>query len=137
VLDLACGHGLIAHLLLLLDDTSPDAVAADSRLPDSARKVRDALVLAWPTDRPHAQRALHVIELGSVAVGFLAWRFRRLVWTPVQRTALWLLVVELVVALLGPYRTDIYERWHVARVAYLAGFGVLAVAQLLARRDRG
>lgn len=96
-----------------------------------------ALVLAWPIDRPHAQRALHVVELGAVAVGFAAWRFRRLAWTPVQRTALWLLVVELVVALLGPYRTDIYERWYVARVAYLGGFGVLAMAQLFARRDRG
>ena len=96
-----------------------------------------ALILAEPIDRAHAQRALHAIELGAVAVGFVAWRFRRLTWTPVQRTALWLLVVELVVALLGPYRTDIYERWGVARVAYLGGFGVLAVAQLLARRGRG
>ncbi len=48
MLDLACGHGLIAHLLLLLDDTSTTALAVDSRIPDSAGKVSQALVAAWP-----------------------------------------------------------------------------------------
>jgi hypothetical protein len=48
IVDLACGHGLVAHLLLLLDDTSPTALAADRRLPDSAAKVAEALAAAWP-----------------------------------------------------------------------------------------
>lgn len=53
VVDLACGHGLIAHFLLLLDDTSASALAVDSRIPDSAAKISAALVAAWPrlTDR--------------------------------------------------------------------------------------
>jgi hypothetical protein len=39
---------LIAHFLLLLDDTSKTAIAVDSRIPDSAAKISEALVAAWP-----------------------------------------------------------------------------------------
>jgi SAM-dependent methyltransferase len=48
VVDLACGHGLVAHLMLLLDDTSETALAVDRRLPPSATRVGEALVRAWP-----------------------------------------------------------------------------------------
>lgn len=48
VLDLACGHGLLAHILLLLDDSSPSALAIDARLPASAVKIADTLVRHWP-----------------------------------------------------------------------------------------
>ena len=48
VLDLACGHGLLAQLLLLLDDTSPEALAVDLRLPKSAATLAAALAAAWP-----------------------------------------------------------------------------------------
>lgn len=48
VVDLACGHGLIAHLALILDDSSPCAIAADPRLPPSAHAIAEALCVAWP-----------------------------------------------------------------------------------------
>jgi len=48
VVDLACGHGLLAHVMLLLDDSSPTALAVDVSLPPSATKVQDAIVAAWP-----------------------------------------------------------------------------------------
>ena len=48
VFDLACGHGLIAHLMLILDDSSPGAVAIDARLPASAARVSAALLGHWP-----------------------------------------------------------------------------------------
>lgn len=48
VVDLACGHGLLAQLLLLLDDTSPLAVAVDRRLPKSAAILAEALTSEWP-----------------------------------------------------------------------------------------
>jgi SAM-dependent methyltransferase len=48
VVDLACGHGLVAHLMLLLDDSSPRAVAVDPRVPESAAKLARALEAAWP-----------------------------------------------------------------------------------------
>lgn len=48
VVDLACGHGLVAHLMLLLDDTSEVALAVDKCLPESAARLSTALVRAWP-----------------------------------------------------------------------------------------
>lgn len=48
VVDLAAGHGLLAHVMLLLDDSSPAAVAVDRRLPPSAARLHDALAQAWP-----------------------------------------------------------------------------------------
>jgi len=48
VVDLACGHGLLAQILLLLDDTSPEALAVDRRLPKSAATLAATLGAAWP-----------------------------------------------------------------------------------------
>lgn len=48
VVDLAGGHGLLAHVLLLLDDSSPEAVVVERTVPPSARAVADALVQVWP-----------------------------------------------------------------------------------------
>ena len=48
VMDLAAGHGLLAHVLLLLDDTSPRAFAVDTVLPPSATRLHDVLTDTWP-----------------------------------------------------------------------------------------
>ena len=48
VVDVAGGHGLLANLMLLLDDTSGDAHVVDPSLPPSAVALRDALTAAWP-----------------------------------------------------------------------------------------
>jgi len=48
VVDLAAGHGLLAHLMLLLDDTSSHAVAVDRRIPPSSATVHRTLAEAWP-----------------------------------------------------------------------------------------
>jgi hypothetical protein len=48
VIDLACGHALVAHLLLLLDDSSETAIAADTRIPASAEKIAAAFAHEWP-----------------------------------------------------------------------------------------
>jgi hypothetical protein len=48
VVDLCGGHGLLAQVLLLLDDSSPDAVVADGMLPPSHARVHAALVDGWP-----------------------------------------------------------------------------------------
>lgn len=48
VIDLACGHALLAQLLLLLDDSSPCALAVDVRLPKSARVLSSSLEREWP-----------------------------------------------------------------------------------------
>jgi len=48
VVDLACGHGLLGHIMLLLDDTSPEALAVDSHLPENAHRLSEELIRAWP-----------------------------------------------------------------------------------------
>src|ERR1700704_1479771 len=48
VVDLAAGHGLLAQIMLLLDDSSPSALAVDKTLPASSAKLHDVLVRAWP-----------------------------------------------------------------------------------------
>ena len=48
IIDLAAGHGLLAHVLLILDNSSPQALAVDTTLPPSSGKLHHALVSAWP-----------------------------------------------------------------------------------------
>jgi Methyltransferase domain len=48
VLDVGGGHGLLAHVLLLLDDTSPSAIVADPAIPPSAPVLHAAIAEAWP-----------------------------------------------------------------------------------------
>jgi len=48
VLDLGGGHGLLALVMLLLDDTSPNAVVVDKTLPASSAKLHDPIVATWP-----------------------------------------------------------------------------------------
>ena len=48
IVDVGGGHGLLAHVMVLLDDSSPDALVVDNALPPSSAKVHEALVEAWP-----------------------------------------------------------------------------------------
>jgi Methyltransferase domain len=48
VLDLGAGHGLLAQIMLILDDSSPAAILVDKSLPPSSEKVQEALVQVWP-----------------------------------------------------------------------------------------
>lgn len=47
VVDLGGGHGLLAHVMLLLDDSSPAGVVVDTAIPPSAQSVHEALVRTW------------------------------------------------------------------------------------------
>src|SRR5215510_8767495 len=48
VVELGGGHGLVAHILLLLDDSSPGALVVDPAIPASAPVLNSAMVAAWP-----------------------------------------------------------------------------------------
>jgi hypothetical protein len=48
IVDLGGGHGLLAQVMLLLDDTSPSAIVVDRALPPSAAKLHRALSEGWP-----------------------------------------------------------------------------------------
>jgi len=48
IVDLACGHGLLAHIMLILDDSSQTALAVDKKIPLNAEKLSKALISSWP-----------------------------------------------------------------------------------------
>src|SRR4029453_18055389 len=48
VVDLGGGHGLLAHAMLLLDDSSPEAIVVDTTLPPSSARLHEVLATAWP-----------------------------------------------------------------------------------------
>ena len=48
VVDLGGGHGLLAQIMLLLDDSSPSALVIDTAVPASGARVHEALVQVWP-----------------------------------------------------------------------------------------
>jgi hypothetical protein len=66
IIDLAAGHGLLAQILLILDDSSPAAVAVDTVLPASSARLHDTLSRTWPQLRSRVTfeaRSLDAIEL--------------------------------------------------------------------------
>jgi hypothetical protein len=48
IVDMACGHGLLSHIMLLLDDRSEEALCVDSKFPKSAGVLSEAMLGAWP-----------------------------------------------------------------------------------------
>jgi hypothetical protein len=48
IVDLAAGHGLLAYVMLLLDDSSPSALAIDLYKPKSATRLAEVLEAEWP-----------------------------------------------------------------------------------------
>jgi len=84
-------------------------------------------VAHFPMKRAGMARVFLAVELAMllwagacVAVG---WRSA---WRSVHGVLLFLLGTELVVVLLGPYASDVFRDWNVARVIYMAAFVGLA-----------
>ena len=48
IVDLGGGHGLLAQVMLLLDDSSSEALVVDRTLPASSAKLHEVLVETWP-----------------------------------------------------------------------------------------
>jgi hypothetical protein len=48
VIDLGAGHGLLAQIMILLDDSSSSALVVDKKLPASSATVHQTLVETWP-----------------------------------------------------------------------------------------
>jgi hypothetical protein len=48
IVDLAAGHGLLAHVLLILDNSSPRALSVDTTRPRSSGRLHEVLVDRWP-----------------------------------------------------------------------------------------
>jgi len=56
VVEFAAGHALVAHLLLLLDDSSERALAIDAKPVPSAARVAQTLVSHWPRLKGRVER---------------------------------------------------------------------------------
>ncbi len=67
VVDLGGGHGLVGHLMLLLDDSSPSALVADPAVPASAATLHAAILEDWP--RLEGRVAYHAASIEDVALG--------------------------------------------------------------------
>jgi hypothetical protein len=63
---MAGGHGLLAQVMLLLDDSSPSALVVDRVIPSSAGKVAEVLTREWP--RLRGRVTLVEGEVAAVAI---------------------------------------------------------------------
>lgn len=66
VVDLGAGHGLLAQIMILLDDSSPTALVVDKALPASSGKLHQVLVRNWP--RLSGRIAFIAAELDDVEI---------------------------------------------------------------------
>jgi hypothetical protein len=64
VVEFAAGHALVAHLLLLLDDSSENAVAIDAKAVPGADRLAETLATRWPRIAGRVER--RVGDLASV-----------------------------------------------------------------------
>lgn len=48
IVDLACGHGLVAHIMAIMDERAVEVVGVDRKLPPSTAKVAASMAETWP-----------------------------------------------------------------------------------------
>lgn len=99
--------------------------------------VNACLVYVYPIGPDPTARVLQLVTIAAVGVvavaASAAWSRR---WGRAHLAALFLAGTELVVAVIGPYATNIYRDWSVATLVYAVAFGSLGFWYLLPRRDR-
>ena len=71
IVDLAAGHGLLSHVLLILDDSSPGALLVDTSLPKSARRLHATIVETWPRLTGRLATANRPLESAPLVAGDL------------------------------------------------------------------
>lgn len=71
VVDLACGHGLLGHVMLLLDDSSRQAVCVDAEIPANAPILSEAILKTWPRLRERIHYIQARIETFKIFPGDL------------------------------------------------------------------
>ncbi len=62
IVDLACGHGLVAQIMALLYGDVQDVVAVDNKLPPSAERVAAAMATTWPTLADRVRRVARPLQ---------------------------------------------------------------------------
>lgn len=93
------------------------------------------LALAYPPPRAFLRWFYLAWEVLCVALAWRGvWRGRRRAWGPADVALVALVSCETMVALVGPFASDPFTRWWIARAFYLGAWG--AVIVLLARARR-
>lgn len=69
IVELCAGHGLLAYMLLLLDDSAPGAICVDVARPKSFGKLAAALEETWPRLRERVRYVTSNIDDITVAPG--------------------------------------------------------------------
>jgi hypothetical protein len=72
VIELAAGHGLLSAMLIILDDTAPNATCVDIEQPPSHRKIIRALEHRWPRLKGRISYQERRIEETPIPSGALA-----------------------------------------------------------------
>jgi hypothetical protein len=67
IVDLAAGHGLLAQVLLILDNSSASALIVDEQIPPSAARLHDVLIETWP--RLSGRLTFVASSVDDVAIG--------------------------------------------------------------------
>lgn len=68
IVDVACGHGLLSLIMLLLDGSSKEALCVDSNFPRSTHRLHRAMLETWPKLAGrihHMETHLEEIEITS------------------------------------------------------------------------
>lgn len=86
------------------------------------------LMMTFPPPRGATKSILQAWSMFvPTVVGGLAWMRWHFRWTMAHAVVLFLAATELVVAIVGPYATNPFRDWMVARVIYLITFTTLAI----------
>lgn len=67
VVDIGGGHGLLAFVMLLLDDTSAEALVIDPAPPPSAEAIARVIVDGWPRLAGRVRHSARPLEPGVIA----------------------------------------------------------------------
>ena len=88
VVDLACGHGLVAHVAAILNPEAREVLAVDRRVPGSAEPLAASMAASWPflAERVRVeQRPLEDVPLRAVDVVLSAHACGRLTDVVLER----------------------------------------------------
>ena len=66
VVDLCAGHGLLGHIMLILDNSSASALLVDPSFPPSASRLSEVIVREWPRLEGRVER--HAAPIETVAL---------------------------------------------------------------------
>ena len=69
IVDACAGHGLLGHVMLLLDDTSPGGLLVDQTFPPSATALAEAMVSEWPRLEGRVVRQQGALETAILGEG--------------------------------------------------------------------